>query len=408
SYTRDGLLFPQREFRGRWDGPVGWGRMRVRLANRILHNPFYAGAYFYGRQRAVTTLDPATQARKTVLQELPLESWEVLIRDAHPAYICWEEFAGNEKRLKENWCMPGGGMGSARSGQALLQGLAHCGRCGRRMGVRYWGRHSSAAYICARFTETAKAVYCSCVPAARVDRWVEERILEAIRPVGIEAALAAVEELEQRGEDLRRQWKQRIEQAEYEAGLARRRYEAVDPDNRLVAANLERNWEEKLCEVESLRKEYEERTGRPPMRISEEERRRLHELSRDLPRLWRAKTTKWSDRKRVLRLLLRDVWLSQQDDPRRTRVQLHWQTGAVSEGQVERPWPIGHRFKTPERAVQRVRELVAQDLKPREVAEVLNREGLETGRGLCFNRSRVGDLLRQLEFSRRKQEAEQE
>lgn len=405
SYSRHGLLFPRREFRDRWDGPVRWGRLSVRLANRILHNPFYAGAYFYGRRRAVTTLDPATRTRKTVMQKLPLESWEVLIHDAHPAYISWGEFAGNQGRLKENWCMPSGGAGSARSGNTLLQGIVHCGRCGRQMSVRYWGRDAHPAYICTKQMATATQVYCSSVPAGRVDRWVEERILEVIQPVGIEAALAAVDELEKQSEDLRRQWKQRIEQAEYEAGLARRRYEAVDPDNRLVVANLERDWEEKLREVEALRKEYEQRAATPPMRLGEQERRRLHDLARDLPRLWRAKTTKSSDRKRVLRLLLRDVWLTQQDAPRRTRIQLHWQTGAVSEGEVERAWPIGRRFKTPDRVVQRLLEL-AESRTPAEIADALNREDLMTGRGLRFNASRVRNLLSRQNSRRSGQEAQ--
>jgi hypothetical protein len=142
------------------------------------------------------------------------------------------------------------------------------------------------------------------VAASGVNAFVEERLLDAIRPAGIEAVIAAIGALERRAEDLRRQWQHRIEQAEYEAGLARRRYEAVDPDNRLVAGNLERDWEEKLREVEALKKEFAERTGQAPLRIDDAERSRLHELATDLPRLWRARTTKWSDRKRIVRLLV--------------------------------------------------------------------------------------------------------
>ena len=154
-----------------------------------------------------------------------------------------------------------GGAGAVRSGATLLQGIVYCSRCDRQMGVRYEGRQGRPYYLCCRQTSTGERVYCMSVPAERIDRWLEEKVLEAIEPVGIEAALDAVAELEKRGEDLKRQWEHRIEQAEYEAGLARRRYDAVDPDNRLVATNLERDWEEKLRVVEQVRKEYGERAA---------------------------------------------------------------------------------------------------------------------------------------------------
>jgi hypothetical protein len=242
------------------------------------------------------------------------------------------------------------------------------------------------------------------VAAPGVDTFIESHILEAIRPAGIEAAMAAISELERRTEDLRRQWRHRIEQAEYEAGLARRRYEAVDPDNRLVAGNLERDWEEKLREVEALNKEYAERTGQAPLRIDDAERSRLHQLAADLPRLWRARTTKWSDRKRVVRLLVREVWLTQLDEPRLTRVQIHWQTGAVTEGEVDRPLPIGLRFRTPRSVVARIRQL-AHSTPPGEIAAELSKEGLTTAQGKPFTGARVRALLR--EWKRKEDDATQ-
>lgn len=242
-------------------------------------------------------------------------------------------------------------------------------------------------------------MYCMSVPAERIDRWLEEKVLEAIEPVGIEAALDAVAELEKRGEDLKRQWEHRIEQAEYESGLARRRYDAVDPDNRLVATNLERDWEEKLRVVEQVRKEYGERAAKPPILISEEDRRRVRELARDLPRLWRAKTTKPSDRVKVVRMLIRDAWLCQEDEPRRTRIRIHWQTGAVTDGSVPRPLPATEAFRTPENVIERLRELHALRLSADEIAERLNQDGLKTGRGKSFTAPSVKYLLRSRNIS---------
>ncbi|MFQ5720685.1 MAG: recombinase family protein [Acidobacteriota bacterium] len=393
SYARDGLLFPGRDFRSRWDGPVRWRALGIRQANRILHNPFYAGVYFYGERRAVTILDPQTRSRKTVVRHQPREDWEVFLPEAHPGYITYRQFLGNQERLRNN-CPQKQGPGAVRSGAALLQGIVYCSRCDRRLHVRYQGGRPHPVYICARLTSIGRHVYCMSVPVQRVDRWVEQQVLEAVGPLGLEAALEAVAELQRRSEQLKRQWQHRLEQAEYEAALARRRYEAVDPDNRLVAANLEGEWEEKLRSVEELRQEYAGRAARPPMRISDEDRQRLRQLAQDLPGLWHAETTKPSDRARLVRILIRDVWLSQEDEPRRTRVRIHWQTGAVTEGLVARPLPACDAVRTPEAVVQRVRELWASCRSAEEIAERLNREGLRSGRSKAFTARRVKYLLR--------------
>lgn len=393
SYARDGLLFPHRDFRGRWDGPVHWRALGLRQATRMLHNPFYAGVYFYGERRAVTILDPQTLSRKTILEHKPMDEWEVFLRDAHPGYISHQQFVRNQERLRENWVLREGGSKAVRSGTALLQGLAHCSRCGRPMGVRYEGRQSRAYYLCGRHTNSGESVYCMSIPAQRVDEWVEQQVLEAIEPVGIEAALEAMAELEKRSEDLKQQWEHRVEQAEYEATLARRRYEAVDPDNRLVAASLERDWEEKLGLVEEVQKEYAERTALPPMSINEEDLKNIRQLAEDLPRLWRAKSTKVEDRKKVIRIVIRDVWLLQEDNPRRTRARIHWQTGAVTEAFLPRPLPPADAVRTPERVVERARELLVSGLSEEEIAAQLNREDLRTGRNNRFTPQRAKYLI---------------
>ena len=173
NYSRERLLFPTRWYRGKWDGPVRWRDLSVRQATMILHNPVYAGAYFYGERRSETRLDPETKTRRTVVKHLPMEEWEVLIHDAHPAYISWEQFMRNREKLKDN-CSRRGGAGAVRSGSALLQGIVCCGRCGRQMTVQYLGRRSYPMYRCARVTKTGESEYCCSIPAEGVDSWVEQ------------------------------------------------------------------------------------------------------------------------------------------------------------------------------------------------------------------------------------------
>ncbi len=395
SWQREGLLFPRRAIGSRWGSRVLWTPLGSRRANGILHNPFYAGAYVYGERRSKTTLDPETRSRKTVMERVPLESWEVLILNAHEAYISWEEFLENLARLKENWNVPDASRsGTPRDGAALLQGVAFCGKCGHQMRVRYSGKSQYPVYFCQRNPLRGESRECSSIRAAGVDGFVEARILEAIEPIGIEAAIGAMEELEARAEDLRRQWQHRIEQAQYEANLAQRRYEAVDPANRLVAGNLERDWEDRLQEVEKLKREYEERAQKPPLRISEGDLQRIRELSRDIPKLWRSKATKASQRKEIVRLLIRDVWIVNRDEPRRTWIRVHWQTGVITEGEIERPRPAALVHKTAEAVVARVLELNDQLLGPKRIAEQLNREGLKTGGGLAWWPVAVSYILR--------------
>jgi len=396
SWQREGLLFPRRAIGARWGSRVLWSPLGTRHANKMLHNPYYAGAYVYGERRSKTTLDPETRNRKTVMERVPRESWEVLILEHHEGYICWEVFLENQSRLEENCNVPEEcRSGSPRDGAALLQGIAHCGKCGRKMKVRYSGKSRYPVYFC-QLNELrgAESRECTSIRAAGVDGFVEEKILEALEPLGVEAAIGAMEELEARAEDLRRQWQHRIEQAEYEAGLAQRRYEAVDPANRLVAGNLERDWEDGLQEVERVKKEYEERAQKPPLRISQGDLQRIRELSRDIPRLWRSKKTKASQRKEIVRLLVRDVWISNRDEPRRTWIRVHWQTGTITEGEIERPRPAALVHKTPEAVVARVLELNDQLLGPKAIAEQLNREGLKTGGGLAWWPIAVSYILR--------------
>lgn len=266
--------------------------------------------------------------------------------------------------------------GAAREGHALLQGLALCGRCAHRMCVHYCGASRRAVYQC-RSNRSGGA--CWVVPGVAIDSAVAELFLAALQPPEIELGLAVLRETERQAEEIDGQWKLRLERARYEAQLAERRYKAVDPDNRVVARTLEGEWNDKLNEVVRLEREHGEIRLREKLELSADDRSRILALARDLPCVWNAATTTHAERKNLLRMLVSEVSLTPVDVPRRaTRVQVLWQTGAVSELTVPRPGKY-ISISTPAETLALVRELFAREQTDVEIAAELNRRGLQTG-----------------------------
>ena len=253
---RAGLPLPVRPLHGPAPHEVVWREASSSRVIQILKNPAYAGAYVYGRRRQ----DPCRRrpgAAHASTAAVPIESWSICLRDAFAGYIGWEEFMANQKRLSDNLSRyEADRRGVARKGSALLQGLAVCGRCGRRMGLRYSGPHANyPVYICTADYAQSGLPRCQEVRALPVDAEVERLMLEALAPDRIAMAIAALAQIEEEVRQLERQWSMKKERARYEAERARRQYDAVDPDNRLVARSLERQWEEKLREVEAAEHE---------------------------------------------------------------------------------------------------------------------------------------------------------
>jgi DNA invertase Pin-like site-specific DNA recombinase len=372
-FTRHELLMPARTVPGQ---EVRWAPARESIVLRMLRNPIYAGAYVFGRheERMALVGGELRRRHKTTMAK---DAWKSCLRDHHPAYIGWEEFMANQRKLDDNRTSHGAAdrRGAAREGQALLQGLALCGRCGRRMSTRYRGRDGHGDYQCRAPADAGNV--CFAVAAGAIDEAIAKLVLEVVNPAEIELGLAVVRETERQMSEVDRQWKLRLDRARYDARLAERRYKAVDPDNRVIARTLEREWEETLVALEALEREHEDVRRREKVELGDQDRARILALTRDLSAVWYAPTTTAAERKNLLRMVISDVALSPVDVPTRlTRVQVRWETGATSDFTVPR---LREGRATSPDAIDLVRTLFGDGKRDAEIAAELNRRGLRTG-----------------------------
>lgn len=377
-FADQGLKMPVRDLGTR---ELRWVPPRHSLILGMLHNPAYTGAYVYGRREERMALVDG-QLRRRRVTRLSQEDWKICLRDHHPAYIPWEAFMGNQRKLDDNLTHSASPdrRGAAREGHALLQGLLLCGKCGHRMATRYQGTLRRAQYECRTPTRSrGEGHVCWTVSAQAIDEAVANLFLEAVQPPEIELGLAVVREVERQTAEIDRQWKLRLDRVRYEARLAERRYKAVDPDNRVVARTLEHDWNEKLREVEALEREHQDVRQRNKVDLTDEDRARILSLTKDLSQVWNAETTTPAERKNLLRMLVREVTLSPVDIPQRqTRVQLLWKTGAVSDFTVPRRSHLLARATPPE-AVELIQKLVEDQKDDEVIADELNHRGLRTG-----------------------------
>jgi DNA invertase Pin-like site-specific DNA recombinase len=377
------LLFPRRVWGGVRHGELDWGPLRHGRVVGILHDPAYAGTYVYGRTKTCKEALPGEAPRtKSHSHQVKPEEWPIVLHDAHPGYITWDRLVRNQQRLDDNCTFRAEDRrGAVREGSALLQGIVICGQCGRRMTVRYLQDGMTPCYCCNEVHIQWAGKLCQFIRGAGVDAAIAASFLDAMQPAQLEVSMAALEQIEARARQIDRQWLLRLERAQYEADLARRRCLAVEPENRLVARSLERDWNEKLAEVEQLEREYAA-LPRPTARLaSSEERQRILALARDLPTIWHADTTTYVERKQLLRFLIKDVVLNQ----RKTTIYIgiRWQTGALTELEIPRP-----KQRTPEAVIQRVREL-APTCTDQEIADHLNQEGRTSSLKRPFTQRRV-------------------
>ena len=379
-YFRDhSLELPRRVQSGPDRGQIEWRRASYGAIYQILKNPAYAGAYAYGKHRRVHL--PGAQ-HKVVVQRLPLDEWQVLIRDAFPGYITWEQYLRNQKRLRENAMGANWTKGAPGEGVALLQGIVFCARCGRALRARYRDR---PAYLCEAARHQYGEPHCQRFTVAHVDPAVTEVFLQTVQPAHLEAALAAVEEIESQRQSLATQWQQRLERAGYEADLARRRYEQVDPDNRLVAAELEQRWEEKLKARQRLEQEWAQAQQQDLAPLTEADKALIRRLAEDVPALWHDETTTCRERKRLLRCLIQDVTLDAVTKPGFSIIHIRWHTGTTTTIEVERPQP-GRKKAT--ELIERVRQM-AQHHPDDQIAAILNHEGVRNAVGQEWTLGRV-------------------
>ncbi|MHB8879596.1 MAG: recombinase family protein [Myxococcaceae bacterium] len=377
-----GLTFPTRRSSAE---DVEWKPLGVTRLIELLHNPAYAGTYAYGRRPVKKALVNGEIRRVRAGGANP-DEWGVCIKGAHEGYISWETFLKNQEKLKRNLHrIKGVNPGAPREGRALLSGLILCGRCGRRMRTSY-GRRGQPHwyYLCPGARDKGEAL-CWTISGESLDEAVEGLFLETMVPSELELSLAVEREVDGQAAELEKQWRARIEQAGYEARRAERRYKAVDPDNRVVARTLEREWEQRLQQLEEVERRYSDARRSRQVELAEGDRQRIRQLAKDLPAVWNAASTKPADKKAMLRLVVEAVSLTPIDVPRRgTRIRVQWQSGVVSELEVDRP-TIRDRLRTSDEVVERIRSMASDGLRDEQMAQRLNAAGVRTAARESWN-----------------------
>ena len=392
NFAKRALRFPKRAYGGAWNGKLVWGRLTHTRVLCMLKNPSYAGVYVFGRYQYHQQISTTGEIQKK-MRAVPLPDWCVQLRQHHDGYISWDEFLENGKRLEKNRTNGEATMlsGPAREGLALLQGLLLCGNCGHAITVRYTGNGGIyPTYLCNRQRREGLATKdCMSFRCDLLDAAVSEEVLKALQPTELQLALGALRELAVRDQAILRQWQMRLERAEYEVALAERRYQEVDPSNRLVANTLERRWNETLLHLQDLKKQAAEFQRKEARVFTPEQKAKVLALARDFPRLWHAPSTQAKDRKRMLRLLIKDITVNKLVEQRQLSVHIRWQGGACTDLFVQIPPSAAgrHRYRSP--IVDRIRDL-ACSLLDAQIADQLNREGCTSAKGKSY----TGKMIR--------------
>ena len=384
-----GLLFPRRSYGGVWDGKLIWGRLTHSRVIGVLANPSYAGTYVFGRYQSCKKIGPTGEIC-TQSRQMPQDQWRVVIPNHHPGYITWDQFLANRSRLAANRTNSEVLAGPAREGLCLLQGVLLCGICGRRLSTRYTGNGGLyPSYDCnSRSRDASPLRHCMSLPAKPLDDAIAARLLTAVTPLTIKLALEALTNLEARDKAISAQWHRRIERARYDADLAERRYEEADPSNRLVASTLEKRWNDAMQRMIELKAEVADFERQAMRSLTPEQKQQVLQLGKDFPRLWKAPTSSACDRKRMLRLLIRDVSVVKGTEPKLLHLQIRWQGGATETIDVRRQPNRAEAIRYPDTFVAKIRTM-AEKYDDEEIVRRLNGEGLTSSTGKPFTVSIV-------------------
>ncbi|GAC1376115.1 MAG: recombinase family protein [Acidimicrobiales bacterium] len=385
AFRDEHLTFPARVRTGTHKGELSWMPLRHWRVLRTLHNPRYAGAFAYGRLHTRKTVDGKIRHEK-----VPRDQWTALIPDAHVGYITWEQYEHNQKLLAANAAAHSRdrASGPAREGPALLQGLAVCGRCGRRMSVGYHLRHGVEVpdYRCMGQAIQTGSPPCHTVPGATIDPAIAKLLLDTVTPVALEVALTVAAELENRADEADALRRSHVERARHHADLARRRYLAVDPDNRLVADSLEADWNDALRQFNDAQADYQHAATQTV--LTDEHKARIRALAADFPRLWSDPATPARERKRVARLLIEDVTINKTD-----RIHLHvrFRGGQTTTLVLPVP-PTGWQAHQTRPDTLAALNRLLDTHTDAQAAAALNRDGHRSGTGKPFTDRIVIDL----------------
>ena len=368
-------------------GRLFWVRPTYQMIQQILTSPVYAGIFVYGRRVLQTKPGDPPQAR---LHRRPSDEWEIVVPGVYPGYITPAQYEANRAMLQANlYNFVKRGIGAPREGPGLLVGIIVCGRCGRRMSPSYGHRYH--VYHCRREQMTYDTRQCQSFSMHYLDEAIQELFFQAVGPARLQTILAALDMLDQERQRLDRQWQLKLERTSYAVSLAQRQYDAVDPDNRLVARELEKRWNDALEAHQSLEQEYAKACRRELAPLTDSEKRTVRQLADDLPAVWDAPTTTAADRKRLLRLVIQEVTVTvTQDNPRTAELVILW-SGAATTKHVVTAKPVGWHCLTEPTTIERIRAL-ALELPDHQIAERLNSEGIRTKTGKEWSYRRVASL----------------
>jgi DNA invertase Pin-like site-specific DNA recombinase len=393
-FVEQGLTLPHQDLRER---TVTWRIAAFSPIHHILTNPVYAGVYAYGRSKIERRMDERGRLWKRQVPR-PEAEWDVFIEDHHPGYISLATYHAHRRRLRANWRAPReGGVGPVREGAALLQGLVRCGRCGRKMQVSYSGTSGNVRrYSCHqahRLHATEHA--CQSLGGVRLDERVAEVFLAALSPASLEATLAALQETERTWQAERTQRELLVEQARFEADRARRQFDRVEPENRLVARTLERGWEQCLSELARREADLARFVTNRPQPIGNAERAWLEQAGANLQGVWNAPTTSHRDRKLLLRCLIQEVVVTADRERAIADLTVVWVGGATTR-LTSRLNRVGqHQRVAPAKVLDLMRHL-GPHYTNEQIAFILNAKHLRTGQGNTFTAHRVAPLRARL------------
>jgi len=390
-FRSEGLSFP---LRAHMKSAIRWVAPTYTALHHVLTNPVYAGAYAYGKSRHQRYVDEHGMLRRRT-RHLPMAEWSVLLPEHHPGFIDWATFQANQARIDTNiHPQPHQAGGAVREGAALLQGLATCGKCGRRLHTHYRGRNSSPGYHCSgKDIVQGRGVYCLNVGGVQIDQAVVEAFLRTVTPAAVEATQLAIRQLEADQDAALGQWRLAVERARYEAERAERQYHAVEPENRLVARGLETEWEKRLRDLAAAEAELQRREQQRPRTVSLEEKNKIQSLGSDLKKVWTAPTTTDRDRKELLRTLLEEVMVTIDRPEHRAHLTLRWRGGTLTELDLSLPRSQPRGLRTEEDTISLLRRLAvlySDDV----IAGILNHQGRKTATGERFTAHQVGCLRR--------------
>lgn len=372
-------------------GELQWRRPgRVMLAN-VLSHPLYAGAYTWGR-RPTDRRRHTASGRAVKGKCLAAQDCAVFIRDCCPAYLTWERYQANLKQLAQNRSRLEA-RGAVREGPALLKGLLVCGICGYRLQVSY-DDNRRPRYSCLRLNIEYAQPKCQSLAGGRLDELVARQVLLALEPASLDLSLSAAADIEQERDKVQKRWQQRLERAGYEADRVRRQYQAVEPENRLVARELEGRWEKLLAEQRKLQEEHQRFIATEPACLSAADEQLIRGLAGDIPALWHSPRTTYADRQQIVRLLVERVVVTPQAHDETVDVAIHFTGGFVSHHELQRPVARYEQLHDYKKLLERIEALAEQKQTAPKIAEQLNAEGWRPPkRRTTFNASMVQHLL---------------